>query len=290
MVTYVKEFLLSRKADFVGLQETMKKNYTDKFFRQIDPGREFEWHWIRSVGKSSGVLCGVRMERFEVKKVVVGEYTLVAHVYDKKIKKELTIATVYGPTHEDKKEAFITELSQLCSSQNQPLLIGGDFNIMRFSDDKNKSFLGNKFTDLFNWVINTHGMRDVDLNGGKYTWSNNQVDPTLERLDRVLMSDKWEKEFPLTNLRKAPREMSDHNPLMLGTDWGVKNESRPFCFETAWIRHHEFLPKVRTIWEEQVTARNAVEVWNIKVKRVKKFLKGWGMSLKGHTRKYRRIL
>ena len=160
------------------------------------------------------------MERFEVKKVVVGEYTLVAHVYDKKIKKELTIATVYGPAHEDKKEAFITELSQLCSSQNQPLLIGGDFNIMRFSDDKNKSFLGNKFTDLFNWVINTHGMRDVDLNGGKYTWSNNQVDPTLERLDRVLMSDKWEKEFPLTNLRKAPQEMSDHNPLMLCTDWG----------------------------------------------------------------------
>ena len=70
------------------------------------------------------------------------------------------------------------------------------------------------------WVINTHGMRDVDLNGGKYTWSNNQVDPTLERLDRVLMNDKWEKEFPLTNLRKAPREMSDHNPLMLCTDWG----------------------------------------------------------------------
>ena len=91
---------------------------------------------------------------------------------------------------------------------------------MRFSDDKNKSFLGNKFTDLFNWVINTHGMRDVDLNGGKYTWSNNQLDPTLERLDRVLMSDKWGKEFPLTNLRKAPREMSDHNPLMLCTDWG----------------------------------------------------------------------
>ena len=70
----------------------------------------------------------------------------------------------------------------------------------------------------------------------------------------------------------------------------MKNESRPFWFETAWIRHHEFLPKVRTIWEKQVTARNAVEVWNIKVKRVKKFLKGWGMSLKGHTRKYRRIL
>jgi len=28
----------------------------------------------------------------------------------------------------------------------------------------------------------------------------------------------------------------------------------------------------------------------LKVKRIKNFLKGWGMNLKGHTRKYRRIL
>ena len=160
---------------------------------------------------------------------MVIEFFLMAHVWDKKINKDLTIATVYGPAHDDKKEAFITELSQFCFSQDRPLLIGGDFNIMRFSDDKNKSFLGNKFTDLFNWVINTYGMRYVELNVGKYTWSNNHFDPTLERLDRVLINDKWEKEFPLTNLmRKAPREMSDHNPLMLCTDWEMKKETRPF--------------------------------------------------------------
>ena len=111
---------------------------------------------------------------------MVIEFFLMAHVWDKKINKDLTIATVYGPAHDDKKEAFITELSQFCFSQDRPLLIGGDFNIMRFSGDKNKSFLGNKFTNLFNWVINTHGMRDVELNGGKYTWSNNHFDPTLD--------------------------------------------------------------------------------------------------------------
>ena len=70
----------------------------------------------------------------------------------------------------------------------------------------------------------------MELNGGKYTWSNNRFDPTLERLDRVLINDKWEKEFSLTNLmRKAPREMSDHNPLMLCTDWGVKMNLDPFA-------------------------------------------------------------
>ena len=79
-------------------------------------------------------------------------------------------------------------------------MIGGDFNIMRFSDDKNKSFLGNKFIDLFSWVINTHGMRDVELNWGKYSWSNNLSHPTLERLDRVVTNDKWENTLAVRKL------------------------------------------------------------------------------------------
>jgi hypothetical protein len=91
-------------------------------------------------------------------------------------------------------------------------------------------------------------------------------------------------------LRKNPRDLSDHNPLLLCTDWDEKKVNRPFCFENSWIRHQDFLPKVKEIWDKQVLAKNAVEVWNIKTKRVKKWLKGWGLSLKGHNRKYKKIL
>ena len=44
------------------------------------------------------------------------------------------------------------------------------------------------------------------------------------------------------------------------------------------------------IWNEKVTGRNAVDKWCIKINRVKKFLKGWGLSLKGHTKKYKKCL
>jgi len=40
---------------------------------------------------------------------------------------------------------------------------------------------------------------------------------------------------------------------------------------------------VAEIRGEEVRAKDAAEVWSIKIKRVKKVLKGWGMSLKGHT-------
>jgi endonuclease/exonuclease/phosphatase family metal-dependent hydrolase len=55
----------------------------------------------------------------------------------------------------------------------------------------------------------------VDI--GQYTWSNNQKNPTLEKLDRILVNSEWENLFPLTQARKLPRVMSDHNPLIVDT-------------------------------------------------------------------------
>jgi hypothetical protein len=43
-------------ADFIGLQETMRKKYNDKFFRVVGPNRSFAWHWLPSKGRSGGIL------------------------------------------------------------------------------------------------------------------------------------------------------------------------------------------------------------------------------------------
>jgi hypothetical protein len=47
---------------------------------------------------------------------------------------------------------------------------------------------------------------------------NNQTPPTLEKLDRFLMSKGWDDIFPRVMVRKLPRELSDHNPLILTTE------------------------------------------------------------------------
>jgi hypothetical protein len=40
----IRDLLSETRADFVGLQETMKKKYTIRFFRTIDPNRSYGWH------------------------------------------------------------------------------------------------------------------------------------------------------------------------------------------------------------------------------------------------------
>lgn len=173
MSSFVKDFLISQQIDFIGLQETIRKNYTDKFFRKIDHGKVYAWNWIPASGHSRGILCGINMDKFDIISVETGTFSIAATVLYKKLNKKLKLVTVYGPAHDDKKDLFLTELSQVCTSHNYPMMVGGDFNILRFSSEKNKNFRVNKFSDMFNLIINSHELRDIHINGGTFTWSNN---------------------------------------------------------------------------------------------------------------------
>jgi hypothetical protein len=143
---------------------------------------------LPSKGKSGGILRGIKQEKFEIVRVDEKEFLLAVEVTEKSMKINLMLIMVYGPAHEDRRESFLAELAETCSKIKIPTLIGGDFNILKFSNEKNKTFTGNRYANMFNWIINSFELRDLPLIGGKFTWSNNQSEPTLERLDRVLIN------------------------------------------------------------------------------------------------------
>lgn len=202
---------------------------------------------------------GIKKDRFKVENFENGDYVVIADVFDKNLEKKWTLANVYGPAHDESRESFMSKLSKFCFKAKYPMLMGGNFNILRFSSDKNKKFVENNFSALFNLIINSYELREISLNGGKYTWSNNRENTTLEKLDRVLISNAWEVEFPLCNLRKIPRYMSDHNPLIVRTDLEQKIGSKPFCFETSWLQHADFSLKISEIWKVNIYADSAID-------------------------------
>jgi hypothetical protein len=67
--------------DFIGLQETMKREYKQSFFRIIGPGNNFFWKWIPSVCKFGGILCGLRYEVLEVQAVKLGEFMILMFLF-----------------------------------------------------------------------------------------------------------------------------------------------------------------------------------------------------------------
>jgi hypothetical protein len=77
--------LREQELDFVGLQETMNKDYSPHFFRKIDHMNCFEWRWISSVGRSGGILGGFRLSRFDICKTGVGRFHIKVFFMDLKL-------------------------------------------------------------------------------------------------------------------------------------------------------------------------------------------------------------
>jgi hypothetical protein len=57
------------------------------------------------------------------------------------------LVAVYGAAQPEFKEAFLTELVQACNKENKPILLGGDFNIIR--NPSEKTMIGLMVVGLF---------------------------------------------------------------------------------------------------------------------------------------------
>lgn len=138
---------------------------------------------------------------------------------------------VYGVAQEENKVAFLSELSRFCSSNSKPLLIGEDFNLIRYANEKNTKDGVHRHTNIFNSLIHFYELREINMAGGMYTWSNNQECPVLEKLDRILATKDWEDIFPQAMVRKLVREISDHNPLIISSGVCEKTPFIQFKFD-----------------------------------------------------------
>jgi len=142
----------------------------------------------------------------------------------------------------------------------------GDFNIMRHSKEKNKNNFNPCWPFLFNAVIDSFDLREIDLPGRQFTCANNLMDPTYEKLDRVLMTTEWEFKFPLVTVIALDRGVSDHTPLLLDTgDPSYTGNTQQFKMELSWLTHEDFRERVTEVWNKPVAEQNSVQCWNRKL-------------------------
>ena len=127
---------------------------------------------------------------------------------------------------------FLEELKNKVSAARLPVVVGGDFNLLRFAEGKNNGIVNFLRMQMFNDCIADLGLRELDRIGDRFTWTNRQADPTLSVLDRVLVSPEWELRCPLASLRAITHIGLDHVPLLLSS----QDERPPPPLDSA-LRH-----------------------------------------------------
>jgi len=105
--------------------------------------------------------------------------------------------SVYGAAQDEYKWAFLSELVRICSDEELPLVVGGDFNIIRNPSEKSNGNFNSRWPNLFNATIDVLNLKEIKMSGRQFTWASYAEIPTFEKLDRVLVSTDWELKFPL---------------------------------------------------------------------------------------------
>jgi endonuclease/exonuclease/phosphatase family metal-dependent hydrolase len=175
-------------------------------------------------------------------------FVLMFKLRNKEDNFEWKMLVVYSAAQESEKESFLSELARLCDSESVPLLVGGDFNIIRNQKEKNNNRYNDRWSSLFNVVINSLDLRELELSGRQFTWANNLQVPKYEKLDRILVSTEWELKFPRVSVQSLPRGISDHTPLLLDSGSLSQPNKCVFKFELAWLFKDGFHEKVAEVW------------------------------------------
>lgn len=140
------------------------------------------------------------------------------------------LTNVYGPcVHEDKIE-FIEWFANIHMPIDVDWIVMGDFNFIRSPSDRN--IPGGDVNEmlLFNEAISNLGLVELPLKGRKYSWSNMQDNPLLEKLDWFFTSASWMTTFPDTMVLPLARPISDHLPCMVKIGTSIP-KSNIFRFE-----------------------------------------------------------
>jgi hypothetical protein len=134
----------------------------------------------------------------------------------------------------------------------------------------------------FKNAVEAGSLREIRLIGRRYTWSNEQSDPTLVCLDRAFCNDDWDELFQAAKLLPRASSMSDHCPLLLVQDITTRVPPR-FRFESFWPLLEGYSTVVEQSWNTPCRLTNPFAVLDFKLRRLAKDLKSWAKNYVGES-------
>ncbi|KAL4381057.1 hypothetical protein AHAS_Ahas04G0095400 [Arachis hypogaea] len=115
--------------------------------------------------------------------------------------------------------------------------------IVHIEERKGTTNLSASAEDFRAW-INDIELVDLTINDRKYTWFRGH---SRSHIDRSLVNLEWLDVYPDTHLRRGPRGLSDHCPLIV-EDRRIAQGPRPFCSLDTWFTHEGFRRMMKEEW------------------------------------------
>jgi len=185
----VKNKVINSNCDIVCLQETKMDHFDMAFLKKILPPAFDDFAFIPAVGASGGLLVAWKSSLFSGLVKLTTGFAIAIELTATIDNTSWTLLNVYGPCSAEGKLEFSRWIKSLTFSDEDLWLILGDFNLYRYPENRNKEGANVSDMFLFNNTISYMGWTEIPVQGNKFTWSNMQSSPLLEKLDWVFTSN-----------------------------------------------------------------------------------------------------
>ncbi|KAL4187680.1 hypothetical protein AMTRI_Chr09g40190 [Amborella trichopoda] len=191
----VKDVTSRHLPAILALSETKLLAPTLSQIRQVW-GRPCQWVALPALGALGGIWVIWNPSEHSLVSSHLGEFSVslfLSHISDDLHWK---VSAIYGPCSPALHPRLCSELDLVASLPHHIWCLGGDFNITRWSSERNSNSSISQGMNDFSDFMSRQELLDVPLQGCRFTWSNHSPQPSLSKLARFLFSVDWEETFP----------------------------------------------------------------------------------------------
>jgi hypothetical protein len=210
-----------------------------QYVKKFCPKKFTKFLFVPLVGASGGIIIIWNGSIFSGELAFQNKFSLSVNLTNNLSNEKWLLTNIYGPCHCDQKAVFLDWFSNIDMPDNTDWIIMGDFNFIRKPSDRNKPGGDVNEMLLFNDVISNLGLVELPLKGRKFTWSNMQQDPLLEKLDWFFTSASWTVSYPSTFVYPLVKPISDHVPCVVAIGSKIPR-AKIFRLENYWMQHSSF--------------------------------------------------
>ncbi|XP_022042250.1 uncharacterized protein LOC110944915 [Helianthus annuus] len=230
--------------------------------------------YVGAAGRSGGLTCLWDPSVFMSLGVLKHRHFVVIRGRLVGCNKTLNIINVYAPHRVSDKKVVWDSILEVMGSVNDMWVLLGDFNAVRFPEERKNSVFNSSCASAFNGFIDSAELVEYYMRDRRFTFIAPNSNK-LSKIDRVFVSREFFNTWPNACLRALPRLFSDHCPLLLVVD--SKNFGAiPFRFFNSWFEKEGLVNVVENAVEsfENVGCRPDVKLTN-KFKHIRDKIKEW---------------
>jgi exonuclease III len=165
----LRDKITESAASVVCLQETKREHFDSSYLRKFCPRQLDKFAFQTSVGASGVLLIVWNGALFDGYVLQFNSYAISVKLTSQLSGSSFCLTNIYGPSTFDGKVAFINWLYNFDTAGFSDWILVGDFNLIRFPNDRNRG--GGNVDDmlLFNDLIQHLDLAKINFHGRRFS-------------------------------------------------------------------------------------------------------------------------